>query len=59
MNRHVYAFAVWVDGRLRTVKTYGFSFREALAELQERLGVEPTAVVGIRIGKCTNRGRGK
>jgi len=57
MNKYVYAFAVLVEGRLRIVRTYGYSFKQALAELQERLGVEPTAVIGVRARRCTNKGK--
>lgn len=55
MNANVYSFAVLVEGRVRIIRTYGYSFKQALAELQERLGVEPTAVIGVRSRRCTNR----
>lgn len=58
MDPNVYIFAVLIDSRVRIIKTYGHNFEQALTELQDRLGVEPTAVIGVRTRQCTNK-RGK
>lgn len=58
-NPNVYSFAVVVDGRVRVIRTYGHSFKQALEEIEKRLGVEPTAVIGVRARRCTNKRRGK